>query len=520
MGEVVLSQLAEVDEDAAGEDEAASLEVAVSPVIPSKPTIVKRASILDRERDFIKLFVHHAGVSEVPRSFLEWGAVSLIASCMAERTYHCFLSPTTPLYPNLYVFLLADSGVGKGVTCDLVTSYLQSTEKKRLTGFEESRTTAQGTMDRLAGKSKKLSFVEALIAMKSKQEEDEYANETPQERAERLADQHRVYLVFEELAASVGTGIRANDFTVFLTKSYGGKGYVDRTRTHGEIDFSGLISVNVLAGSTHRWLKDCVSLDAVLGGFFARVFIVDGDLEGHKIRIWRPEYSPDVDLVRQHLERRVNELIQLSGEFKLTDEADALGKYWYMNRPEPDDPSLEPIFRRERATMLKLAHVFACSEMDGKTDFKIHSRHVMRAQNAIRGMTSGLHRVVAHSSVTRETRGYLEIRAFITKNPWVTYGTVAKYANSIGVGAEGLRSIFNMLRDIGDLEVILSNNIKKYRITTFKFSLSDVPDEDHSHDMGGAENSNRGNADSADMEASDGPIITDINDDEDESDSS
>lgn len=483
-----VSQLDAVDEAAEGEavvDDEVDSPLTSSNVIP----IIRQASILDHERDFIKLFVHQAGVSEVPQTFLEWGAVSLISACLAERSYQCFLGPHIPLFPNLYTFLLADSGVGKGVTCDLVGSFLQTAERKRLTGYEESRTTAQGTMDRMAGKAKKLSFIEALIAAKTKRDDDDDAtNETAEERTERLADQHRVYMVFEELAASVGSGVRADDLVKFLTKSYGGKGYVDRTRTWGEIDFSGQISVNLLAGSTHRWLKDCVNLDAVLGGFFARVIIVDGDLEGHEKRVWRPIYPPDADLVREHLNRRVEELLRISGEFKLTAEADELGERWYMERPAPEDPALGPIFRREKATMLKLAHVFACASFDSNgCDYKIHSRHVLRAQHALRGMARGILRVVAHSAVTRETRGLMEIVEFITKNELVSQSSLAQYARSIGVGAEGLRNVITMLRDSGEIE-ITATTPRKYRISKQQSpSLSSVPEEEYEHELGGNE---------------------------------
>lgn len=469
-----------------------------APVTETKPISVtgtgtkRRSSILDTERDFIKLFVHHMGENEVPSNFLEWGAVSLIAACLAERTYQFFLAPDRPLFPNMYVFLLGDSGTGKGVTCDTVTSFLPTREYKVATGFEESRTTAQGIMDRLAKRyEKKGSLLEYLYGdRKGKVGPLSFLEIDEEDEDQRLAAQRRLYLVFEELAASLGSGPRADEFTKLVTATYGGKGYLDRTRTYGEIDFSGPVSINILAGSTHRWLKDSVSLDAVLGGFFARVAVVDGDSCRTDKRIWRPKFPPDRDLVRAHLEERVTQMLQLKGEFKLTDEADELGEIWYMERPAPEDPTLEPIFRRERTTMLKLAHIFAVAEMDGKCDFKIHSRHVLRAQQAIRNMSSAVLRVVSTSSVTQDTRGLNEVREFIAKNGPVSYAATARYATSIGIGADQMRRIFSLLSDVGEIEKISGSldGVNRLRLRKKVWSLADIEDvESEAVDVGAVE---------------------------------
>lgn len=446
------------------------------------PRTPKRTSILATERDFIKLFVYHMGENEIPQNFLEWGAVSLIASCLAERTYQNFLGPNFPLYPNLYVFLLASSGTGKGVTCDTVTSFLPTREHKVATGFEESRTTAQGAMDRLAKRfEKKGSLLEYLYGDRRAQVGPlSFLEIDEEDEAARLAAQHRLYLVFEELAASVGSGPRAAEFTKFITKTYGGKGYVDRTRTYGEIDFSGLVSINLLAGSTHRWMRDSISLDDILGGFFARVAVVDGDSQKKTKRLWRPRYPHDRDAVRQHLERRVTEMLQLTGEFFLTSEAEELGERWYLERPAPEDPVLEPIFQRERATMLKLAHVFAVAEIDGRCDFKIHSRHILRAQEAIRNMSDAVLRVVANSSVTQDTRGLLELKEFIQMNGPVSTAAVARYATSLGIGADQQRRILSILSDTGDLEKISSgaDGTRRLQIRKKSWSLADIDDTD------------------------------------------
>lgn len=414
--------------------------------------------------------------------------MSLIAACAAERVYQYFIKGSK-LMPNLYTFLLADSGIGKGNTCNLVSSFLKKPELRVAAGWEESRTTAQGIMDRLAGRTEQFMNPSAFSETRISYNKDDPASsragsfvfvDDDADDTERLAAQHRSFLVFEELAMSVGSGPRADEFIKFLTKTFGGQGFKDRTRTYGEIDIGDEISLNVLAGSTHSWLKDCVKLDAVLGGFFARCIVVDAELENGATtrRIWRPTFAWDVDIVRAHLEARVRELVDVRGEFKLTDEADAIGKKWYDDRPDPDDPNLGPIFRREKATVLKLALLFALAE--GRfDDMKIHSRHMAKAQMVLRRLGSAVLKVVAYASISRETRGLIEIREFIRSNQPVLRTAVAKFASSLGVGPDQFRRVISMLKD--DMaELVVSAGEKKgavyYSINERSGRLSDTDD--------------------------------------------
>jgi hypothetical protein len=59
--------------------------------------------------DFLSVFMRAAGKSEIPLPFLEWSAISLVASTLND---HCWFEkfPDKKLYPQLYVFLLGPSG--------------------------------------------------------------------------------------------------------------------------------------------------------------------------------------------------------------------------------------------------------------------------------------------------------------------------------------------------------------------------------------------------------------------------
>ncbi len=80
-------------------------------------------SKLDETLNFIKLYVHAQGRSEVPQKFHIWSCISLLAASVADRVYVRWLR-SQPISPNLYVFLVAPSGIGKDVATNCVAELI------------------------------------------------------------------------------------------------------------------------------------------------------------------------------------------------------------------------------------------------------------------------------------------------------------------------------------------------------------------------------------------------------------
>src|SRR5882762_3010598 len=62
---------------------------------------------------WIESFVEQTAGLESPEIFRKWTAISAIASAMEQKTW---MTTWSPIYPNLYVFLVGRPGVGKSRT--------------------------------------------------------------------------------------------------------------------------------------------------------------------------------------------------------------------------------------------------------------------------------------------------------------------------------------------------------------------------------------------------------------------
>ena len=324
--------------------------------------------ILDEgERQFIDLYMHMIGRSEVPRRFHFWSCMSLLAACVADRVW-VKADIATKIYPNLYVFLVGPSGSGKEQAIKVVLKLVAEQQSK---------------VNPYAGKMTGPAMWEYLSKSGVSEVEGRGKHKTVTTR------NPCVYFVTEELGACVRSGDLGQDLIATMTAFYVRPPLmVDGTRQHG---FVKLIDpcVNWLAGTTDEWMLRSVPKDAVEGGFVARVQVVRGQ-RNYAERYPRMIYPEDYEQVRAHLMSRIEDLLALEqGEFTLTDEAMAVHDAWYLNAKPPADSSLLPSFNRADTLIYKLALILAIAEWPGREsvnedgeivyDCKIHDRHIKEA---------------------------------------------------------------------------------------------------------------------------------------------
>jgi len=74
-----------------------------------------------RCKSWIDSFVEATANLESPQLFRKWSAISAIASVMEQKVW---ITTSSRMYPNLYVFLVGHPGVGKTRTVRAARSYL------------------------------------------------------------------------------------------------------------------------------------------------------------------------------------------------------------------------------------------------------------------------------------------------------------------------------------------------------------------------------------------------------------
>jgi len=296
----------------------------------------KNVDKLSETHDFISLYLHHIGQSEVPRQFHLWACLSLLAASVSDRIW-VQVDVVRRLYPNLYVFLIGPSGSGKEVAIRRAVA-LANSKDNGIINTISGGTTRQALMDRIGKKVGKGTDESVIVNSK-------------------------FYFVTEELGSSIPPGDLGYALISFMTEIYTRTDQPIQygTRSHGIVEITQACP-NWLAGTTDEWLRLSIPKYAIEGGFLARVFPITGQRDYSK-RYPKILYPGDYSQVSDHLAQRVRDYTWLTGGFALTEEASAFQFEWYHKQPEEVDPKLIPSFNRADEMVHRLSLLLKLSEM-------------------------------------------------------------------------------------------------------------------------------------------------------------
>jgi hypothetical protein len=368
---------------------------------------------------FLTDYVRYCGTSEVPVVYHQWAGLLCLASAASD---HVWLEKHhgERLVPNLYVFLLGPSGIGKGVAISLAFRLLQAVPAIRVL---RGKITAAYLADFLAAK-KGLPGTAAAVRKDAK-----------------------VTIVTPELALAVGRGGLADDLIKLLTELYTGGDYEfhEGTRTHGTVTFRNHC-LNWIAGTTREWLRDCVTKDAVEGGFFARVAPVQAAYD-LSTRIPVPSVPTDWQDVRRRLVAHLDAIASTNGELALTRDAQRVLDDWYLHRPEPDDEAMIPTWKREHDLVLKLSMLLALADDPRTAVVGVH--HAIGAQRLAAKSALALPALVEYVALTRETEGLRLVREAVRRAGTLPHVALARSMSQVGMTGDKLKLFIDTLVESG-----------------------------------------------------------------------
>jgi hypothetical protein len=394
-------------------------------------------SILDETTNFLKLYQYATGRSEVPWEFHFWSAISLIAALVADRVYVSWMKEQ-PVIPNLYVFLIAPSGIGKNVAANVASQYvLQEPWLENKVNYYRGKLTPPRLHD-LLGRKK---WVEEL--------------------GEYVDPNSKIWLLTPELTYGMGKGEMAEQLIETMTElfSCGKIPLKEGTRTHGELVVEDPC-INWLAGTTKEWLVDAVKPKGIKGGFFARVMPVYYKSGTPRERLWQPMYPSDYQEVFEYLKLRAQALSFVEGEFKITAVADQYGRQWYYNRKDPEDDNLSPYYNRAREMMLKLAMVFSLA--DGGP-LVIEPHHIQKAHLAYMELQQGTLELIELASQTPQTMGSKAVAEYLMKVGECKRTQLSRAMQKKGLDRKGINDALSLLYECELIESQLDGRATVYR---------------------------------------------------------
>lgn len=331
-----------------------------------------------RQRDFIKLYLHHCGQSEVPTSLHLWSAISLLASTLTAR---CWVPKFAdePVLPNLYVMLIAPSTAGKDIAINAAMRL--ASEIAEPLGLYNGAATAP-------------------FIVKTLEEQ------TDAKGASRL------WLITKELAQSVNTGEHASAFVRYMTGLYTPSPvpFKKGTITGKLLTVPANACINWLAGTDISWLIDALTATEIKGGFLRR-FVCVPEKYNLDRRFTRPLYPADRERIGQYLRARLSDLLEQSGQMVLTTAAAEIEDRWYRDRPAPSEELMVPTWRYQHDLIYKLGMV--CAKARDPRARYIEAYDWERATRLAAVAERGASVVIHHANLNRDSQKTETVRGAI-----------------------------------------------------------------------------------------------------------
>lgn len=293
--------------------------------------------------NWIESFSDLTNVSGTPSLFRTWSGVAAIAAALERRVW--VDAGMGPLYPNMYIILVAPPGIGKTELTSRVWSILDELSTGNPDGLHLAPMSLTGA-----------ALVDAL-------RDAERKFYSPGE----FALDPMVYNSLAVVSNELGTMLPAYDPEMMnrLTDIYDGKTYSERRRTR-ELNFKiNHPQINILAGTTPGHLALSLPEGAWDQGFLSRTMMIF-----NSERQLRPLFQtkPNQEAEWRLLKNDLKHIFGMAGEFKFSTEAASAINAWHMSggQPLPDHPRLRNYNTRRTSHLLKLCIVASASVSDAR----------------------------------------------------------------------------------------------------------------------------------------------------------
>ena len=279
---------------------------------------------------WIESFVEHTDNLESPTLFRKWAGIFTIAACLEMR---CWLQTSSPLYPNLYVFIVGHPGVGKNRIIRVAKRYMNEIPEFH---FAPTSLTGAALVDTLAGSKR---FIARLPDPPL-----EYYNTT---------------ITAEELTAFMHK--YDDEMVGLLSAFYDPDPYAQSRRGKDIKIVIKRPQVNLISGTTPSNLIGLMPESAWDQGFTSRVILVFSDE-----RIVGDDFAGTSREMDEDLTHDIKLIGALSGEFKVTtDYRDAVNNWRALGEPPVvSHPKLLHYKTRRRVHLYKLSMVSAADRGD------------------------------------------------------------------------------------------------------------------------------------------------------------
>lgn len=292
--------------------------------------------------NWIQEVVNSYEENEAPERFFYWCALTAISAVVRKNV---FLNRFHyKLYPNIFTFIIAGSGMKKGVPITMAKKLVEKVGCTRVI-------LGRNSMPRVISDLGKATTLEngGIISLA------------------------QGFLVSGELAAFL---VKDPDALTILTDIYDTHAYEDfwiNSLKGTGVDKLKQPCLTLLGATNEEHFADAVPSNAIGGGFVARTFMVLSTEKGTlNSLVDRPKNEPDLN----HLAEYLKEISLIHGEFQFTPEGKKLYKAWYHEFYDKKYHDVTGTMNRLGDQILKAAMLISLSE---DLSLQLKQEHIFEA---------------------------------------------------------------------------------------------------------------------------------------------
>lgn len=393
-------------------------------------------------RDLYDMYAEANQGSDVPSCF-HWWALTAVIGAVASPFVCAYTVPDQPIYPDLRVFLVTKSGVGKGKALGRAYSLMKALAWPR------------GRIFVIDGSMSAPLFVKTIsewqVERFKKQEEALKNGQIGREDVD--AEFAPVLLVHQELLDDLGVPPAARQFIAFMTNiaSRHTSDYTRGSFYSGGKYFIRNLSASWVAGTTLDWLKEVYDPASIKSGAFSRIIPVY--VNNHDVPKQRAfERTPsNFDRLIHDIQRRLVDVASRRGTFAWTDEAYELYVSIVEREAEERDPSMEAIYAREREYLVKVAMILSLARSHAHTRLELEAEDVRRAHQRLEEVlkrSSPIYQIAAESPAMH---GFHTVEEYIKRKRSIKERVFLNWVKSNGFDPDRVRRHIGFLIQTGQV---------------------------------------------------------------------
>jgi adenylate kinase family enzyme len=432
-----------------------------------------------------------------PDIYIDFSFYYIISAALQRRVW---IGPThSPLYPNLYIILVGEPGIGKGIVIKQVSNILQFHKLKnpreqystQNNGESEEQVITKAiqeadfdsAMKNLQGESKsrnkemekpllfpmapEATTYEALVeSMSNNVRRINYKIFNEELKKDVILPYAHSSMCFclEELASLMRK--RTEDLVNFLIQSYdcGDYKYITKTKSKDRIKRCCLC---FFAGTTPGFMQGTFDDRLLTEGFASRCFFLCAN-KNRKSSVWMSDLNHEQQLAQYTLLQHIEKLSTLYGRVEIEPSTMSWIEEWWTwaeSKRSNTNPKLNPYYARKPVHVQKLAMALHFGET---LEMKIPLRTFQKAIDILDEAEKSMHLALGFEANNPLAKPMQKILRFIQQlGPKTRRDLIKEFFSSMPKGVTDIDEILDYLIEYDKLESFDLDNPKLGKVETY-----------------------------------------------------